>query len=322
MDGDILADVRQYDGFTGMRATPVAGGWLNRKWKLVTDQGDWLVKQFSSQRYDRAKLLRVEAALQRQMALERQGVLCPHIRPLQGRAIRWTPEETAYMVMEYRPGWMEGPQTVTLRQLRSLGDACGRMHQAFDRLPAESVEGYPLDSGRQLNALWDNLTARKERCAPDDPPDYRRAVLAMEPMLRALTPAFFEALPKGIAHEDFSPDNMLFGQDGVTAILDFDRNHYSYVWHDIGRAMLSLALEGGRLRLERIEAFLEGYAQHRPGVSLRRMPDILRLTWCVETPWWIQPEYFRQKREKVARFRDEMLWLTERWFSLDTLFQA
>ena len=38
-------------------------------------------------------------------------------------------------------------------------------------------------------------------------------------------------------------DNILFNENGVSVILDFDRNHYSYIWMLIGRAILSFALE-------------------------------------------------------------------------------
>jgi homoserine kinase type II len=40
----------------------------------------------------------------------------------------------------------------------------------------------------------------------------------------------------------------------------------------------------------------------------------------MEIPWWIQPEFFETKEEKVVRFKDEVLWLTEHWFELDSLF--
>ena len=33
----------------------------------------------------------------------------------------------------------------------------------------------------------------------------------------------------------------------------------------------------------------------------------------------IQPEFFREESEKVVRFKDEMLWLTEHWNELDSL---
>jgi len=52
---------------------------------------------------------------------------------------------------------------------------------------------------------------------------------------------------------------------------------------------------------------------------LPNIADALRLSWCIEVPWWIQPEFFIENREKALRFKDEILWLTEHWFEIDSL---
>lgn len=318
MQSSMIADLKESYGITCNQITPVSGGWLNQKWKICTDKGELLVKQFSSKRYSREKLKLVESAMQRQIILERNGVPCPSIRQCGGHAIRILDDETAYVVMDFFPGKAEGPDTITIMQMRSLGNACGLMHKAFSALPAHSVEGYPLNSSRTIDALWANYHARMLESPLSTPIEYRKAVLAQEPILSQLTSGFFDNLLKGIAHEDFAADNILFNSDGVSAIVDFDRNHYSYIRHDIGRAILSFALKDNLLEIEKIDAFLEGYSKH----SELTMPDIadaLRLTWCMEVPWWIQPEFFREDREKVVRFKDEMLWLTEHWLDLDSL---
>jgi len=255
------------------------------------------------------------------MILQRAGIPCPAVLPFEGRAIRILDDGTAYMVMEFCLGHVEGPETVTLSQMESLGDAAGRMRAAFARIPAESAFGYPLRDEETLKSMWENFRARAENCPEDAPAGYREAVFALEPILRTLTPGFFERLPKGIAHEDFSADNMLFEGERLSAILDFDRSLYTYVWHDAGRALLCFALRDGKLDMERIRAFLAGYNRHLP-LALSGVADALRLAWCVEVPWWIQPEFFREGlKQKVARFRDEMLWLTENWFGLDSMLK-
>ncbi len=111
---------------------------------------------------------------------------------------------------------------------------------------------------------------------------------------------------------------MLFHADCVSAIIDFDRNHYSYIWHDIGRAILSFALEDDKISIEKINAFIKGYSQHLK-LTLFDVADSLRLSWCIEIPWWIQPSYIKIASEKVSRFKNEMLWLTENWFKINSL---
>lgn len=316
MGAEILADLQSSYGLTCHTITPVTGGWMNRKWKVSTGTQDVLVKQFSHERYTRDKLRKIEEALQRQIILHANGVICPRILLCQGRAIRFLDDEITYMVINFCAGHTETPETITGEQLHSLGDACGFMHKAFSQLPFHTVSGFPVDAKQMLQSLWENHHTCVQAFTPGQPAAYQQAVLAQEPILRQLTPAFFANLPHGIGHEDFSPDNILFGGNHVSAILDFDRNAYAYIWHDIGRAILSLALQNGRLSLPRIHAFREGYARHA-ALPMSAIADALRLTWCIETPWWIQPAFFEQNTPKVMRFKDEMLWLTAHWHELD-----
>ncbi|HML46637.1 MAG TPA: hypothetical protein PKE04_07800, partial [Clostridia bacterium] len=85
MDDKIIEDLKRSYGLTCHRIAPVTGGWLNEKWRVATDTCEVLVKQFSSKRYVGAKLKKVEAALQRQIALEKDGVPCPAVRHGKGR---------------------------------------------------------------------------------------------------------------------------------------------------------------------------------------------------------------------------------------------
>ncbi|MCL2775373.1 MAG: phosphotransferase [Oscillospiraceae bacterium] len=318
MERSIIDDLKESYGLTCYQITPVTGGWLNLKWKVSTDKGEILVKQYSNIRYNIDKLKRVEAALQREIILEKNGIPCPFIWRHDGLAIRLLDDKTAYMVMDFCPGKTENPDTITITQMHSLGLVCAVMHMAFSQLPVFSVEGFPIDNRQITDSLWANYYARMQECSSDFPIEFKKAVLAQEPILRCLNAGFFDKFPKGIAHEDFNSDNILFDIDGVSAIIDFDRNYYSYIWHDIGRTILSFALKDNKLNIEKIHAFVDGYSQHLP-LTLPNIADALRLSWCIETPWWIQPEFFTENRERVVRFKDEMLWLTEHWFELDYL---
>jgi len=225
------------------------------------------------------------------------------------------------MVMEFRSGKTENPDTITIKQMHSLSSACGFMHKAFSKLPETSIKCLPVFGGYTIDLLWGNFNSRIMKCSLDTNAEYRKALFAQEPILKRLTNEFFDKLPKGIAHEDFTSDNILFETDCVSAIIDFDRNCYSYIRHDIGRAVLSFALNENKIDREKVNAFLEGYIQHLP-LTLPDIADALRLSWCIETAWWIQPESFTKKQGKAGRFTEEILWLTEHWFEIDFLLNS
>jgi|GEM_PF-293811 len=347
MDGKIVDDLRKSYGVTFDEISVVTGGWLNRKWRISSNFGELLVKTFSYERYQQRSVELIDEALQRQAMIKRNGSKCPRILlpRVSGGIVRFLDDRTAYMVMEFCPGHIETQATVTQSQMRSLGDACGKIHAEFAKLPHESARGFPIDSVRLIDSLKDNFSNRmnrfssaaedesaptnstnaesKNRLAHSSNAAYKNAVISLAPILNQLTPAFLDALPKGIAHEDFSPDNMLFDFDEVTAILDFDRNCYSFLWHDIGRAVLSFALdlERGLIDFDKVRSFIDGYVLHLP-LTITDIADALRITWCIETLWWIQPEFFEENKEKIVRFKDEIVWLTDNWARLDSIFNT
>jgi homoserine kinase type II len=315
----IRQDIIRYHGLSVDQMVPLPGGWLNRLWKVTTNRGDLLVKQFSHERYTSQKLQAIEAALQRQILVSRQGVPAPAIWLVDGRVICHVGESITYMLMDFCQGENLGAETISVAQLRDLGRVVARMHQAFAALPSESVHGYPLDGKAQYQKLVDSHQSQMQQ-AHLYPDAYQEALEAVETVLPHLSEGFFERIPKGIAHEDCSSDNFLFDSDRVAAVIDFDRNQYSYVWHDIGRCLLSFAWSEGRLDREAVRVFRGGYNEILP-LSSENIVDAFRITWCLEVFWWIQPDMFASQRGKATRFRDEILWLTEHWEVLVTYGQ-
>lgn len=284
---------------------PVSGGWLNEKWRVQTDAGEILVKRYSHERYNRRKLEKIEQALQRQIRVHEAGVPCPRIWQAGEEIIRRPSEEIDYMVMEFLPGISVGPETVTLPQMEALGQACARMHEAFRRLPTEGVEGWPLNRKNMTETLIGYVNGRAADCPHDAPQAYREAISLAKGWAAKADFSLMERMEASIAHEDFTPDNMLFSENGFSSILDFDRNRYSFPLHDVGRILLSLALHDGRVDGDRVRAFRRGYGILKDD----DIYDAFMLTALIEIPWWIQPECFRESSRKVCRFVSEMLFL-------------
>lgn len=313
-----MADIHRRFGLVPVSVMPVSGGWLNQKWKIETEQGTFLVKQYSRVRYDDKQLLYMEQALQREIHLSRMGIKCPHYLTDNGAAVLYLQDGTPYSVMEFYYGWNETAGTVTLIQMRDLGRVLGQIHSAFSTVCIDGVKGYPLDDLYQ--SLWSNYREKVSAFSEQDHVSYQETVKMQEPILQKLEPAFFDALPKGISHEDFAPDNLLFDDDGVVAVVDFDRNQYSYLWHDVGRVLLSFCREEKGFDIKKIKAFLDGYNEYRP-MTIDNVVDAFRITWCIEVLWWIQPNCFTMEPCKATEYRDEMMWLTKHWWELDNLNQ-
>ena len=343
MEEAIRADLESSFGLHGDSVNPVSGGWLNRKWKLVCGGKAWLVKQYSRKRFSQKQLDWIEESLQRQIIAQREGVPCPRVLSFQDKVLRTLADDTTYMVMEFCPGVMLDHNTVMADQMYSLGRACGQIHRTFSALPPQGVRGYPLDRKSVLHELREHYRTQMEECgkaaeeggpaglssdfsdsSTEFFPKFFRALERERRILEKLPADFFDRLETGIGHEDFTPDNMLFSGNEVSAILDFDRSQYGYRLHDVGRAILSFALKDGEMDLKKAYAFLEGYGEWmafgesgRAGCSgdwlERTLSDALMLTWCIEAPWWMKRGVFAGASVKPGRFLEEITWGGEWW---------
>ena len=339
MEEAIRADLESSFGLHGDSVNPVSGGWMNRKWKLVCGEKAWLVKQYSRKRFSQKQLDWIEESLQRQIIAQREGVPCPRVLSFQDKVLRTLVDGTTYMVMEFCPGVMLDHNTVMADQMYSLGRACGQIHRTFSALPPQGVRGYPLDRKSVLHELREHYRTQMEECGKaaeeggpagsssdfsDSSEEFFRALEQERRILEKLPADFFDRLETGIGHEDFTPDNMLFSGNEVSAILDFDRSQYGYRLHDVGRAILSFALKDGEMDLKKAYAFLEGYGEWmafgesgRAGCSgdwlERTLSDALMLTWCIEAPWWMKRGVFAGASVKPGRFLEEITWVGEWW---------
>lgn len=317
MDDKIIADIESNYGITLHGISLMEGGWLNQLWKASAGGCDLVIKRYSTKRFNKQKIIRMESALKRQAILESDGIACPHIYPCGGKMIRILDDDTVYMVMSFCQGKNINPESVTLTQMESIGSACAKLHKSFSKLPVCGDKTLPVFGGYTLDSLKKTFAEQKQSCSPSMPDEYRNAICSSEPIINQLATDFFAGLPKGISHEDFTPDNILLNQNTVAAVIDFDRSCYSYIWHDAGRAILSFALEQERLNPQKVQAFIDGYSKYLP-FSPKNAADALRISWCIEMPWWIQPSCFTPSfHGKAVKYRDQILWLTKHWFEID-----
>ena len=311
----ILCDVHKSYNINIKRMIQIDGGWLNQLWKASDGVREYIIKRYSHSRFSQLKIMKIEEALQRRIRLEPFGIPFPHIYLHEKKAIRLLNEDISYMVMNFSPGRNETPETISAAQMESLGSVCARMHKGFSQLPV-SAKDTPPDI---LGLLENHLTEQQRTLSPNAPEQLQKALLTGESIFKRLSDGFFARFPIGFSHEDFTPDNILFDESSVAAVIDFDRNSFGYPWHDVGRAVLSFALNKNRMEVFKIQAFMDGYSKHLP-LTWENIADALRLTWCIEFPWWFTPYCFTDKfKGKAVRYRQEIQWLTENWEELNRL---
>jgi len=290
--------------------SPVDGGWLNLKYRCESGGSYYLVKLFSHERYTDRQLRQIEQALEFQRALHMRGVLCPEILCGSDRKVmRFTDFGEVYSVSEFCGGSVVGCDGITSAQLTSLGAELRELKRELKRLTSEadglfSVRGYPLKSEDIVDSLEKCFFELQKAAVSDGDGQMRQLCANFKAVLDSLDVSHIDRIERGLAHEDMSPDNMLFFDDRLSVILDFDRTQYSLVPHDIGRVLMSFCFDGERLDLDRVRAFEAGFGHFD-------ITEALLCVWLIEAPWWLNVRAFSESKPKIVRFCRELIRLTE-----------
>jgi homoserine kinase type II len=144
---------------------------------------------------------------------------------------------------------------------REAGRGLARLH-----LAAQGFKGRrPNDLGQSAwSSMFKPLRGAAEALKPG-------LCTAIEEDLAALESVWPRALPEGIIHADYFPDNVLFVDGKHRATIDFYFAAFDLLAYDIGVALNAWCFEpDGSFNITNARAFVGGYEAHRPLSSEER----------------------------------------------------
>ena len=304
---DLLETFQRLFGLNVIETTSIKRGWLNLKWKVTTDAGEFLLKQFNKERYKLYSPEELLLAFSQQIRLYDQGLACPKVFSQNESILLESDNGELFMVMEYCQGKLIPPGKVNVHQIYDLGRATGKMHRLLnDGTLCMKINPQFIPPSRQERlAHWNSVW---EKTKGVDKPQLLALVETQIKATEEMNIEIFELLQTGWAHRDLWVDNLLFNNTGLTAILDFDRLKYDYPQLDVARAIMSCTLDDN-LDVSLASAFMEGYSEERNVVE-GYLTYSLQLLWYMESTWWINAN-MDQHSVPPARFAKEMIWLAE-----------
>lgn len=301
----LLEESQKLFGFKILSWEEISLGWLNLKWKLETDQGDFFLKLYHAKRYSNIDVL--HRALHQQQKLFRAGLPCPELIAHNDNLLH-SFSDNKYVIMRFCSGRIVKSKDINTHQMYELGNVTGRMHQIMNDGSynnERNVQFIPQNREDRISH-WKSII---EEVKNDDKPFLISKIELHMNLTATIDIDCFEAARPGWAHRDLWRDNLLFDKDKVSAILDFDRFNYDYPELDIARAIMSWAYDNGNFYPELASAFLQGYRSFHE-YSSGNLVNSLRMLWYLESVWWINAK-MEQHSSIQARFAEEMTWLAE-----------
>lgn len=312
---EIILDLQRKFSWRIHSANPIHLGYGNLKWIFETDNDVYFVKQYNKIRYRRG-LDGVRQALKVQHLMHLDGIPCRPLYRFEDEYIHTTSSGEEYMISGVSEGKLVEAGQVNGNQMYSLGEATGRMHVWMStNMPQLQALQWELPSKEKMvDKVKMNLSETKKAINER----YSEAIEKQIIILKNLDMDIFNACKMGWAHWDMHVDNIMFHEDKVADILDFDRVHFVYPDFDISRAILSGALTDQTLNTDTTRAFIEGYRNYHM-LSVDRLVRSMKLTWYKECKW-IVGQF--QHDPTMGRFIDEMIWIGDEWSNLEEIFHV
>jgi len=200
--------------------------------------------------------------------LAARGFPCP--TPIEDRSGAWLGRLNgrAAAVIEWKTGaWLRTPSSA---DQAAAGAVLARLHLTaadFDLKRANPVGP----------AMWRRLA---DRCVEGEerPSDADRALLRqVQATLARLGDPFTTDLPGGAIHADYFPDNVLFEDDAVSAVIDFYFGCTGAFAYDLAIALSAWGFDAeGRPMPDALTAFQRGYESVRPlnGAEREALPRL------------------------------------------------
>ncbi|GAA4830715.1 hypothetical protein GCM10023310_04770 [Paenibacillus vulneris] len=288
-------------------------GYKNLKWKLNTDRGPLFVKQYNWHRYSNLDSVRIALGFQTQ--LNNLNIPCPRIFDCNGVLIHETPYGERFVLTDFCEGKLIRPGEANAEQMYSLGRATGRMHRILGNSHSLSKKlDWSIPSRERMLASW---ARRWDQAVTSNSQHYITALEKQKRIIETIDMSLFSQCEIGWVHWDLWVDNLLFNEDSLSAILDFDRLSFIYPEFDISRAILSCTLWYDELMLEAANAFVKGYNESLP-LTREKIVRSVKLTWWKEAEWvGVNAE---RSGPAIQRFVDESIWIADNWSNLKSIF--
>ena len=266
LDRDLVTElVDEYGLGTLEGSHGIPTGSVNSNYLLETARGRHLL------RIDEVKgELDVKRELDLLLFLRRQGFACP--QPVADRKGRYYRDFRGKCVSLYR--WIDGrvlrAEELEAAHLEEVGRVLASLHHA----------GRAYKKGIENRFSYERITELYGTVRDRLPSYFKRIVRTLDDEIDYLRHYLETKLPRGIIHGDLFPDNLIFTDHKLAAVLDFEAAARGRFVFDLATAVNALCFVDDGYDLKRFETLMAGYESLRP-LSLAEwdaFPNELRLS--------------------------------------------
>lgn len=229
-----------YDLGTLTNMTPLEGGLANSSMKVTTESGTYTLTVCNENAREIECLTRVVAYL------EQNGIPTPRVMTARSGSAFIMHNNRPVYIKKFLPGQVRADLSFSM--LFQVGEILADLHRLDP--PPDLPQEFPYGM-RTFSQIFEMRL-------------HHPYVDWLRQKIGFLQSALDPAMEKGLIHGDLFWDNLVFDDDILAAVLDFEEACHYYKLYDIGMCAIGCCTRDARLSMARIASLVEGYQQACP----------------------------------------------------------
>lgn len=296
------------------------GGWLNKKFVIEVDDKYYVLKEFSLNKFPDEYLKTLKATLYIQNLLNKGNLPVPRVlENSSNNVLTNLSNGEHYFIQEFIKGNVKAADELSMNEIESIGENLAKLHLSLQNINKSSFNNKFMHY-KNLNDLYDELQQKQQQINECTPKEYIDCIALHNDIIKNIEET--QILNRQIVqliHGDYTPDNILFLNDKVNGIVDFELTRINSRLQDFGRIMLSVAFKDNDFDQIKAKALIKGYNKYIK-IDNNDINDSLKIVWINESNIWLQERYFRNYNPpKVQKFISEIEWITNNWFNMNVI---
>lgn len=301
------------------KITILSGGWLNEKYLIETIDGKlFVLKELSLEKFSYSHLPYLIETVKLQDYLYKENAVVPKvIMNNRNQVVSKFSSNKYFFIQEYIEGYSKEFDKLTEEEIFSVGKNLAFLHNKLVNVDSKKFESQFLKF-KNIDDLKKELKSKKNEINENSSEKFVQQVDLFEKNLNDIKSSkILEQNQLQLIHGDFTPDNIIFGDNKVKSIIDFELVRINSRLQDIGRIVLSTSFANKKIDLLKLKSFIDGYSTVCK-INNFDVINSLKIVWINEFNIWIQDRYFKNYNPpKVEKFINEIMWIGENWFNLE-----
>lgn len=319
---NLIDEISKNYGILISKVDILSGGWLNEKYLIETnDRKLYVLKELSLEKFSHSHLQYLIQTVELQHYLYEENVAVPEILLNNDKEVVSKLSNNKYFFIQgYVRGYSKEFDKLTKEEMFSIGKNLAFLHNKLKYINSEIFESDFLKY-KHMNDLKQELKAKRLEVNENSSKKFVRQIDLFEEILNDIEFSKIININKNkiqLIHGDFTPDNIIFDNNKVKSIIDFELVRINSKLQDIGRIVLSTTFLNKEFDLLKLKSFIDGYSTICK-INYMDIVNSLKIVWINEFNIWIQDRYFKNYNPpKVEKFINEIMWIGENWFNLES----